>query len=377
MKVLFIQNIEGIGGSENYFLEIIPSLMSKGIEVTFLGIYLKEKASMVEEFGVKLNALNIPNNSILVGSYYSLRPLVKISKYLKQNDFDIIHSHLVYADFWMATLKRLGRLKGAVTISTIHGYSEDVYREYCLNPNDAPRNSYYRLVKFAHRHIDHTYSCSEGLKQFYKALRIPVKNGMDVIEHGFNFPEYKGKIQKSEFLELLIVGRLMPIKQHDFVVKLMPSILKNHPKVRLNILGKGQEEGRLKELVHSLGLGNNVVFHGFSNEVEKHYSHADIVLVPSFAEGLPLVILEAFNYSKPVIGFQTIGCSDVIQDGINGFLITPYSEKDFQEKLEELIENESLRLKMGEEARNLVDQKYNIEVMANSTLAYYKKALSN
>lgn len=376
MKVLFIQNIEGIGGSENYFLELLPKLKEKGIEVCFLGVFLKEKEKEMRDFEQKLNQLNILNETIRIGSYYSARPLVKIHRYLKKNQFDIVHTHLVYADFWIATLKKLGRLKNTVTISTIHGYSEDVYREYCLKPEEAPRNRYYKLVKFAHKYIDHTYACSYGLQNFYRGLEIEVKGGMDVIEHGFNFPEFQGRIEPSEYVELLIVGRLMPIKQHDLVLRMLPEILKQFSNVRLNIVGIGAEEERLKQLSQELKLGDQVVFHGFSNQVEKHYTHADIVLVPSYAEGLPLVILEAFNYRKPVIGFRTIGCQDVIQDGENGYLIKPYDSDEFQEKLLELISNKDLRERMGQNGRKLVDEKYNIEVMTNNTITYYQNALA-
>jgi glycosyltransferase involved in cell wall biosynthesis len=375
MKVLYIQNIEGIGGSENYFLEIIPKLREKGIDVSFVAVYLESKKAAFHHFEGKLKEHKIPYHGIEVKKYYSLSPFLKLKSFFKKNKYDIIHSHLVYADFWIGMLKKFGGLKETKTISTIHGYSEEIYQEYCLKPAEAPKNRYYKLVKIAHKYIDHTYACSEGLKKFYEGIGIEVKGGMDVIEHGFSFTDYKGKVNRDNKIHLLIVGRLMPIKQHDLVINILPELIKTYPNVVLDIVGEGKERNRLEKLVDKLGVSENVVFHGFSDAVNWFYTLADIVLVPSFAEGLPLVILEAFNYGKPVIVFKTIGCEDVVEDGGNGFVVSPYDSNIYAQRLKELIKDPDLRERMGKKGKKAVDEQYNIEVMTKETLKYYKSIL--
>ncbi len=105
MNVLFVQNIEGIAGSEKYFWQLLPALKKEGVAVSFLCVYKKKHEQIAQTFCDYLTQKDIPVYRIETKSYLSLSLLGKMKKLLRQQPFDIIHSHLIYADFWSAALR--------------------------------------------------------------------------------------------------------------------------------------------------------------------------------------------------------------------------------------------------------------------------------
>src|SRR5690606_9641992 len=151
--------IEGVAGSEKYFLALLPGLMKRGVECAVYCVYKRKNLANAQKFFDLLAERQIPFFLHEVKSYGSLSIPRKIARTSKKEKFDIIHTHLIYADFWGAMIKRLFNKK-AIVISTKHGYHETTYVNFCNRPEDLPVNLYYRLFKFTHRHLDRSYACS-------------------------------------------------------------------------------------------------------------------------------------------------------------------------------------------------------------------------
>ena len=100
MKVLTVQNIEGVAGSEKYFLALLPALIKKGVDCAVYCVYKSEHLEGAEKFFNLLEEHQIPFFKQLVKSYGSLKIPKKINRTYKEEGFDIIHTHLIYADFW-------------------------------------------------------------------------------------------------------------------------------------------------------------------------------------------------------------------------------------------------------------------------------------
>ncbi len=126
---MFVQNIEGIAGSEKYFWQLLPALKKEGVDVSFLCVYKKNHEEISKTFCDYLIQKDIPVYRIETKSYLSLGLLRKMKKLLGQRSFDIIHSHLIYADFWSAALRTFFNVKTR-TISTLHGYQENIYTKF-------------------------------------------------------------------------------------------------------------------------------------------------------------------------------------------------------------------------------------------------------
>lgn len=375
MKVLFVQNIEGIAGSEKYFLQLLPSLKSNDVDVHFLAVHKNQFKNVATHFCQELQSLKIPTHQISCKSYTNIGLIRKMKKLILQNEFNIVHSHLIYADFWSVILKKVFRMK-FVSVSTLHGYQENIYTEFCLKPEQIPHNKYYRIAKFTYKRIDFVYSCSDGLKNYYLKAGIKFKHPVSVIHHGFDYPETDIKIQRneSEFL-CVIPGRLIPRKGHMFVLNQCNYIKLNIPNFKLKIVGDGELKSTLENFTQKNNLYDFVEFTGNVPDVRPYLYSSDLVLVPSYSEGLPLVIFEAMSVSKPVIAFNTIGPAEVVQDGKTGFLITPFDEVKFAEKIIELARNKTINSDMGNQAKKILNEKFSLKIMTEKTIKFYQTVL--
>jgi len=377
MKVLFVQNMEGIAGSEKYFWNLLPSLKKSGIEVAFLCVYKKKYTAVSQKFCDYLLKENISVVQIETKSYLSLKLLRSMKKYLQKESFDIIHSHLIYADFWSACLHTFFGVK-TITVSTLHGYQENIYTAFCLKPNQVPKNNYYRIAKFAYKRIDYVYSCSEGLKSFFSGANIQFKNDVKVIYHGFNYAPIDLNVANNpvEFI-CAIPGRLIPRKGHMLILKNCKKLRQEIPGFKLIIIGDGELRPEFEKYVQDNQLTDCVEFTGNVSDVRPHLAKADLILIPSYAEGLPLVIFEAMSVSKTTVAFDTIGPSEVIENHVNGYLIRPFDDVAFAQKVTELSKNGQLLEIMGAAAKQHVETKFSLQVMTDNTIQFYQTCLNS
>ncbi|MRT93434.1 glycosyltransferase family 4 protein [Ancylomarina sp. 16SWW S1-10-2] len=125
-------------------------------------------------------------------------------------------------------------------------------------------------------------------------------------------------------------------------------IAKKHPEWILHLFGDGARRSYYTQLVDNLDLNGQVILHGSSDKMPDNYLSSSIFMFTSSAEGLPMVLLEAQSFGLPCISYDCpTGPSDIIEDGLNGFLIAENDKNEFIIKLEQLIENIDLRRKMG------------------------------
>jgi len=377
VKIIYLQNIDGVAGSEKYFLALIPKLIDKSIDVTMYCVVKHKNKQNATEFLHLLEENNIPYVVQYVNSYGSIAIPYKINKFIKENAIDIVHTHLIYADFWGVLIKKLFNKKVKI-VSTKHGYHEETYVKYCNTPKKLPKNLYYWLFKFTHKNIDYSYACSYGLKNFYEKGMLIKENSMDVIQHGFNYPDIP-LFDESEYRfsnpQLIIVGRLIKRKGHHFVFEILPEICKEFPDLKLIILGSGELENELKALAKSLSIDKHIEFLGFKTEVAKYLSSSDVALVPSYSEGLPLVIFEAFNAKTPVVSFDSIGCNELIIDGETGFLAKSFDKTELLNKTIELLKNKALQKHFSDNGYAKLKTYFSLKRMTEDTYSYYIKVL--
>lgn len=377
MKVLFSQNIDGIAGSERYFLALIPSLISQGINVEICCIIKKSAKISALPFLELLKEKNIPFHIVECRSYGS--PLIpfKINRIVKKIKADIIHSHLIYADVWSAIVKRFLNKKITI-ISTKHGYHESTYVKYCLTPEKIPHNLYYYLFKFSHNKMDSSYACSYGLADFYCTAGLTMDKKMQVIQHGFDYPEISindHSQYRFSMHQLIITGRLIERKGHHFILEIMPNLISLFPDIILIVLGTGELEQNLKQKVKDLEIDDHIKFMGFQSDVNQFLINSDIMLVTSYSEGLPLVIFESFNAKIPVITFNTIGSNELIENNETGIVVPAFDTRILQEEISHLLANPVKRSKLASAAFENLKTKYSLKRMTQDTIAFYKAAL--
>jgi len=146
------------------------------------------------------------------------------------------------------------------------------------------------------------------------------------------------------------LGRLVPIKGFDLLVRALPAVLAELPSARVLLVGDGAERQRLDALARSLGVRVQLGLAGEVFDVTTHLAAADVLAVPSRNEGMGRVIVEAMALRTPVVAAAVGGIPDVVVDGECGRLVAPEDADALASALIELGRDEPLRRKLGEAA---------------------------
>ncbi len=243
-----------------------------------------------------------------------------------------------------------------------------------------------RMITVSHAmrdHLVHLGYDERKIRVVYNGIDVEKYNPEAIPHEATQNLRTKLGIKRDEFM-ILFVGRLTWIKGADVLLRSMPTILSRVPKAKLVIVGVGEQQELLKQEVTRLGLGGQVIFKfEFLPEDEKigYYAASDLCVFPSKYEPFGIVCTEAMALKKPVI----VGAKDVsgfreqvVPRGSSqcGFHINPYDPKDIAEFVVRLLEDESLRLSCGENARKRVVEMFTWSKVAEDTVRVYKEVLS-
>jgi glycosyltransferase involved in cell wall biosynthesis len=135
------------------------------------------------------------------------------------------------------------------------------------------------------------------------------------------------RIAKNDRFIFLTVGRLVEVKNIILQINAMADVVKKFPNTELWIVGRGPLKEALGKRAKELGIENNIKFIGWQSNVAEFYRQADAFMLTSFAEGWPLVIIEAASYGLPIIMTDMGSAGEFIIDGVNG-LVVPQNNKD-------------------------------------------------
>jgi colanic acid/amylovoran biosynthesis glycosyltransferase len=170
--------------------------------------------------------------------------------------------------------------------------------------------------------------------------------------------------------EILCVGRLTPAKGQHLLIDAVAQLTQQGRRVRLRLVGDGPDSASLRQCAAGLAHPDSVVFEGAVNQdrIRGIYATADVFCLPSFAEGLPVVLMEAMAMQIPCVSTNITGIPELIRDGIDGLLV-PASDLDaLVEALARLMDSSELRKQLGTSARIRVLEHYdlarNVETLA-------------
>lgn len=151
---------------------------------------------------------------------------------------------------------------------------------------------------------------------------------------------------------VIAAGRLTPQKGFDLLIEAFHRVHERHPDWELAVFGEGRLRGQLTEQIKTLGLGGHVHLRGVTRQLDRELARASVFALSSRFEGLPMVLLEAMDSALPVVAFDCpTGPAEVVEDGVNGLLLPPEDTAALAGALCRLIEDEGLRVSMGQAAR--------------------------
>lgn len=157
------------------------------------------------------------------------------------------------------------------------------------------------------------------------------------------------------------ISLLVPVKRLDLLIQAMKKVTARFPQSRCVILGDGLLEGELRALVRELGLERNVLLAGRTNDVRPYLAAADLFVLSSEREGLPLSMLEAMAFGLPCVATDAGGNREVLRDGVNGLLVGIGSHEVLADAIGRLFADPEERARMGANARRIVEEEFEIE----------------
>jgi len=341
--------------------ETYPS--HQNIKIIFVPPLLEYKGGLPPGFGDNLK--------------YSFSALRKCIFIIRKEKIDIIHSNN-FAPALAGSM--LSTLTGKPHITTVHDVFSLCGKNYWklwgkqsnisrLNVTLAP---YFEkmIIKLRCKAI---HTVSDATKD--DLLKMGTKNPIYVIPNTIEINAIK--TMEQDPYQFVYVGRLVFYKNLEVVIKAINLARKEYPKIALFIVGDGPHRKNLEELVNQLNLQENVKFAGFVSKDKKLQliSTSQALVFPSLCEGFGLVMLEAFEQSKPVLVSNIRPMSDIIFHKVTGFVISPHNENEWSDMLIEIVKNPNMSKQMGASGRKTLEEKYNIQKMQENILSMYSECL--
>lgn len=348
-NILFVLWSGNLGGAERHVLDILSALPQEKWKPTvcFLTRAL-EMAKILSERSTPFFEIGMRNGL----DFWALR---KMRKPLRCGNFQIIHEHggnkiAVISYKLFSPRSRL--------FFTIHNgeFPKEYHRLRLLGETFKMKN-FNQLIC-----VSHTLSVAWG--NFLKRNVLCIRNGIDL-------SKFKIKEERPPRNRLVTVGRLIPTKNTDLLIRLLDKTLKNEH-CELWIAGEGPERDKLQALIHELALENRVRLLGQVSDIPGLLSQTTIFVSASRVENCSLALMEAAAAGLPSVIAKNAGAAEIVQENETGFVIPEKAlQGDFASKVELLLQNEHMRRRFAQNARRLALAKFNRDEMLQKIFALY------
>jgi len=180
-----------------------------------------------------------------------------------------------------------------------------------------------------------------------------------------------------ETFEILCVGRLTAAKGQHLLIKALERLVQQGWRVKLRLVGGGADEASLRQLAAQIKNSQSVIFEGAvnQNDIRTLYAKADLFCIPSFAEGIPVVLMEAMAMGIPCVTTRITGIPELIRDGIDGLLVAPSDLEGLVEALAKLMGDVELRERIARSGRARVQEQYDLRKNVQKLAAIFDERI--
>ena len=284
--------------------------------------------------------------------FYFLEAVV-LAEYLKRNGVIHLHNHIATASCTVAMLA--SELSGIPYSYTIHGPGIFFEPMHWRIDEKTARASFVSCI---------SDFCRSQVMMFSDRKHW---DKLHIVHCGVQPERYAGTHKESGHgKHLLFVGRLAGVKGISVLFEALELLLPHFPDLRLTLIGDGAERPDLEREAQTRGLGGVVIFAGYRSqaEVAEALQDADMLVLPSFAEGVPVVLMEAMAAGLPVITSRVAGIPELVEDDVSGLLVPPGDTDALAGAINELLTNPARCARMGERGRAKVVSEFNLDYEA-------------
>jgi glycosyltransferase involved in cell wall biosynthesis len=183
-----------------------------------------------------------------------------------------------------------------------------------------------------------------------------------IVHCGVEPTEYAVRPHRDAGRRLLFTGRLARVKGLPVVLSAVQRLRLQHPDIELSLAGDGPDRAVLEAEARRLGVADRVRFLGYqsSDQVRALLQDTDVFVLPSFAEGVPVVLMEAMASGVPVVTTRVAGVSELVEDGVSGFVVPPGDVDALTRAIDALLGDPVLRARFGAGGRRMVEREFDV-----------------
>lgn len=408
MKVLHLYDEHyrvgmGQGSVSSIVFSLARATAANGHDVTVLERQWRGLSKYEESEGVAFRRFRLPIGSNREGEEIPYREIrnpvgiarlladrahfaVKLRRYLSGADFDVLHVHLPFTANVLIHLLPEIRER---TVYTAHVGEEKT--RFDIGANSGAPLPMKLLTPDLHlmKRVARSVVLNDGAQTVLERKGI---ENTEVVPNGVSVSEFEVEAAKvarvmEEYalggIVVLFVGTITPQKGIDVLVE-AATLVAERDVGAVNFLLVGDDAldenyaERVKDDVRTNGLGDTVEFAGYVpfEDLRALYAAADIFVLPSREEGMPMVLLEALAAGAPLVGTDVGGIPMLIEDGANGALVEPEDPEELADRILALADDSRKRRRMGERSREIAEARYGWDAIAERYLDVYEEVKS-
>ncbi|TEB04284.1 D-inositol 3-phosphate glycosyltransferase [Pelotomaculum schinkii] len=367
IKVVHIIGGGEFGGAERHIINLAGALNPQMVEVTVCCLFSDPFVGIAAQAGLNAFDVTMRNRT-------DLSVVGKLASIIRNNNFDIVHTHGVRANLLGRLAARQANRKPVVT--TVHSLLERDYPGFF-------RRQVNSITERATRGwTDQFIAVSQGLKAKLVAGGVPADR-VTVIYNGIVIEDFSPSSETAGARTMLgygpavplvgIVARLHPVKGHQYFLEAARIVLEQHPEVRFVVVGEGPQRPALEEMAGQLGIAGQVAFTGFVSEVRSVMADLDLLVISSLWEGFGLTAVEAMALGIPVVSTEVGGLPEVVLHGETGLLAPPANSAALAKNIIWMLEHPQAAAEMAKKASQVVGEKFTAQVMARRTEELYRR----
>ena len=370
--VLHLVSSVGMFGAENALLNLARELSHTSDFNPIIAVFRNsqnphtEIADAAEKYGIEAIVIDCNGR-------FDSRAILGLRRLLRERNIRLLHTHGYKADFYGVLATRLTDCR---LVPTCHNWTRA----------DSMLSLYSILDRFLLRRFDGIATVSDVLREDLSGSS-PTRQTIVQINNGIPLEdclssESRGAI-RAEFgipgnsRLVTTVGRLSREKALDIFLEASARFLPQYEDVRVVLVGDGPQRRELELLASRLGIDDRVHFTGTVQGMDRIYALVDMFVISSHTEGLPMTLLEAMAYRRPIVATRVGSIPGVLEDGARGLLVDPGDATALAGAVADLLSDTVRSRELGERAYDRVRDEYSSARMAEKYLSLYRDLMSD
>jgi glycosyltransferase involved in cell wall biosynthesis len=358
MRVLYVDLEREWRGGQGQALLTLRGLRERGHDVELLTAQDAPLARRASEAGIAVH--EVPRFGLRLWAAGAIRRLIA------GNRFEIVHLNEPHA----LTAAWLARVQKSVPTVVSRRVAYALHQGRLARARYLSVRRILAISRFVEKSILNSGMTAENVEVVYEGVEVPPP----VTSEARRRARQRWGVGEHDTL-VGCVGYLLPEKGQELVVRALLTVRAKIPGARLLLAGDGPCRARLEAVAREQGLHDAVIFAGFVEDVPQVYAALDVFVFPSFAEPLGTSLLAAMAWGLPVLAVASGGVPEYVEDGENGLLVARPDADLFSAGMLRLLSEESLRVRLGREARRGIEERLSAERMVENTIRVYKDVL--